>query len=61
MNIVHAIICMPFWLIGWLIGYFTRPILAAFYAGFYHVEAKERNNLIQKLSKEIEDAGETND
>ena len=56
MNIIHSILCLPFWMTGLVTGYFSRSFLAGWYTGFYYIEAKERNALIAQLSKEIQES-----
>ena len=61
MNLVHFLLLCPFYLIGWLIGYFYRATLRGFYGGWFHIELQQRTALTNELSNIVKNMKEIND
>lgn len=50
-----AILLLPFWCTGWIIGLLGRSMFAGFANGYYIIETKLIQKEIAKMDKELEE------
>lgn len=49
-----ALLLLPFWCLGWIVGLIARSVFAGFANGYYIVELMLINKQIEENDKEIE-------
>ena len=48
---IHLLLCLPCYAIGFIIGYIMRPLTMAYYWGFYYLEVRANQQMLDSLHK----------
>jgi hypothetical protein len=53
LNLLKVIVLLPFYLIGWVVGFCYRPMVRGFYGGWFNIEAKANEAICEELEQEL--------
>lgn len=51
MNNIILYFLIPFYVIGWVVGFFIRPTIAGFIMGYTSLEIKEYNKMLLEIKE----------
>jgi hypothetical protein len=54
-DFIHTILLFPMFIVGWIVGYFSRGLIRGWYGGFYFIQLQATQELSQQLKEEGED------
>lgn len=53
-NYIHLILCLPFYILGFIFGYIARPLIIAFYWGYFYIELKANQEVLNQVNQQVE-------